>query len=427
MRLTDCDRGNDWQGRVQIFWGISKPITVGDSAIFAFSKLGKHLLENGEGWFYRSDNILTQRDPAKLDWSLLPDGERGVRNDKFGSVQEEHNIVSLGGDDLYCIYRTTMGYPCQSYSRDGGQTWSEPEPAAYTPGGRVIKHPRACPKLWRTAGSNYLLWFHNHGGHDFKGRNPAWIAGGVARDGKMHWSQPEIVLYDDDPEVRMSYPDLIEQDGKYWITETQKTVARVHPIDARLLEGMWRQVSADASQAKAASDAVVPRVTDPQDASKYKFVDLQSGGGFSLELRLRVSSAETVGTLLEAGDLERRGWQLVAEEGGRLRLKLVDGQHRSQYASDPGLLVQGDHHVIITVDGGPKIISCVVEGMLNDGGRDQASGWARFDPNIHQVPGGLDVQVGRPSPVEVVEWRIHRRALRNYEAIENYRATLSRR
>ena len=39
----------------------------------------------------------------------------------------------------------------------------------------------------------------------------------------------------------MSYPDLIEQDGRYWITETQKTVARVHEIDKTLLEGLWQQ------------------------------------------------------------------------------------------------------------------------------------------------------------------------------------------
>lgn len=67
------------------------------------------------------------------------------------------------------------------------------------------------------------------------------IAGGELRDGRMHWSQPEIVLYDDHPGTRMSCPDLIEQDGYYWITETQKTVARMHEIDATLREGLWNQ------------------------------------------------------------------------------------------------------------------------------------------------------------------------------------------
>ena len=39
----------------------------------------------------------------------------------------------------------------------------------------------------------------------------------------------------------MSYPDLIQQDGRYWVTETQKSVARIHPIDRELLEGLWSQ------------------------------------------------------------------------------------------------------------------------------------------------------------------------------------------
>jgi len=75
------------------------------------------------------------------------------------------------------------------------------------------------------------------------------------KESSIHWSQPEIVLYDTDPKnclfdpktrmpgpgLGMSYPDLIEQDGRYWITETQKTVARVHSVDPELLEGLWKQ------------------------------------------------------------------------------------------------------------------------------------------------------------------------------------------
>ena len=67
-----------------------------------------------------------------------------------------------------------------------------------------------------------------------------WLSGGVEADspkGKIiRWSQPEIVLYDDDPIVRMSYPDLVEDGGKYFLTETQKDIARVHEIDQRCLK-----------------------------------------------------------------------------------------------------------------------------------------------------------------------------------------------
>jgi len=39
----------------------------------------------------------------------------------------------------------------------------------------------------------------------------------------------------------MSYPDLIEQDGKYWITETNKADARVHEIPNEFLNALWSQ------------------------------------------------------------------------------------------------------------------------------------------------------------------------------------------
>ena len=136
MRVTACDRGNDWQGKVIIFWGISKPLVAGPEVFFSFTKLGKYMLDDGEGWLYRSDNLLTETDPGKIRWQMLPDGEHGIRAAEFGSVQEEHNLAAINGGGLYCVYRTTTGYPCHTYSRDGGRTWTKPEHMTYCPAGR---------------------------------------------------------------------------------------------------------------------------------------------------------------------------------------------------------------------------------------------------------------------------------------------------
>ena len=97
------------------------------------------MLEQSEGWFFRSSNVMTERDVSKVRWTLLPDGDHGLRAPAHGSIQSEQNLVPLRNGDLYCMYRTTTGYPCHSYSRDGGRTWSPPEAATYTPGGH-----RAC-------------------------------------------------------------------------------------------------------------------------------------------------------------------------------------------------------------------------------------------------------------------------------------------
>jgi hypothetical protein len=111
--------------------------------------------------------------------------------------------------------------------------------------GRLIKHPRAANFVRRFSNGKYLYWFHFHGGQWYDGRNPVWLCGAEEADGAqgkvLLWSQPEIALYDDDIAVRMSYPDFIEDRAKYFVTETQKTIARVHELDASLLHGLRQQ------------------------------------------------------------------------------------------------------------------------------------------------------------------------------------------
>jgi hypothetical protein len=419
MRVTACDRGNDWQGKVQIFWGISKPITSDGATILAFSKLGKHLLDQGEGWFFRSDNLLTETDPNRLRWELLPNGEHGVRHKSFGSIQEEHNVVSLSGDDLYCIYRTTTGHPCQSYSRDGGRSWTEPEHATYSPGGNKIKHPRACPKIWRTAAGKYLLWFHNFAGHTFDGRNPAWICGGIEKNGMMHWSQPEILLYDDDPKVRMSYPDLIEQDGRYWVTETQKTVARVHEIDTALLAGVWRELEYDGKSAPGKLPAPTASWSAAELAGdRARVPRLMPGKGFSLALQIRLDDLASAQVLVDATDASGRGWQVRTAGEGRLEIVLSDGETSARWASDPGLFELGRaQHVVITVDGGPKTIMFVVDGTLCDGGADQPCGWGRFDAALLDANAAGDPTLRSAPRGALARLQLFDRPLRNFEAV----------
>ena len=100
------DRNNEWHGKVQMFWGIDKPIVFnhGRSVIFAFSKLGQYIQGKGEGWFFRSDNILTEADPAKIKWQMLPDGEQGVRNPAFHRCRK--SITSSNSTPATCSAST---------------------------------------------------------------------------------------------------------------------------------------------------------------------------------------------------------------------------------------------------------------------------------------------------------------------------------
>ena len=240
VKKTWVDLNNDWKGEVQIMWGIGKPVNVDKGMMFGFTKIGKYLLDNGEGWFFRCDNINTEKDPAKLKWRLLPDSQEGLKNEKLGPVNEEHNIFQMNNGSIYCMYRTISGYPAESYSYNGGKTWTLPEVPEYT-NGIKLKNPRACPRIWKCKNGKYLFWYHNNGSWNFNSRNPAWVSGGIEKDSKIIWSQPEILFYEDKIDGRMSYPDLIEADGKYWITETNKVAARCHEVPSDFLNILWSQ------------------------------------------------------------------------------------------------------------------------------------------------------------------------------------------
>ena len=438
MRMTEVDRTNTFGGKVQIFWGIGKPITFGDTMMFAFSKCGKYVIDRSEGWFYRSDNILTEPDPAKIEWQLLPDGDVGLKNPDLGEIQAEQNIVAMNDGSIYCMYRTAGDHPCHAYSRDGGHTWTMPEYATYTPGGRKFKNSRACPRIWKAQNGKYLFWFHHHGAHKnpYRGRNPAWLSGGIEKDGFLHWSQPEIVLYDTDPQNcpfdpetglpgpggGMSYPDLIEQDGRYWITETQKTIARVHPIDPTLLEGLW-------SQGRARTVAREGLVLDlGPERLRGGDVDLPAlpglaGGGFAIDFWIRMNDLTPGQIVLDGRDRSGKGFAVITAPHGTLRIEMSDGRHAGFWQCDRDLLRPGTrHHVAIVVDGGPNVISFVVDGLLCDGGAASIYGWGRFSPELDDVNGSGKLRIAPKLDGQLDRLRVYGRYLRTSEAVANYHA-----
>lgn len=248
VRETNIDRENPYQGKVRFFWGVGKPIRHKDAMYLGFSKIekfGKGFMEVSESWFLRCANIDTERDPAKLKWETLPEGEEGLKSPQ-GPIAEEVNLTSLSDGSLFCTYRTVAGHPCHAYSRDDGRTWTAPAFMTYGPGGKLVDHPRAANFVRKLTEGPYsgrfIYWFHNHNGKGYEGRNPAYLLGGREIDGPdgkvIQWNDPVAVLYDRNPKTRISYPDFIWDDGLY-ISETQKTIARIHRIPDDLLRRLW--------------------------------------------------------------------------------------------------------------------------------------------------------------------------------------------
>jgi hypothetical protein len=281
------------------------------------------------------------------------------------------------------------------------------------------------------------MWFHNQGGESvhreefiyLRNRNPAWVSGGVEKNGAIHWSEPEILLYSNDLSIpSISYPDFVEENGRYWVTETQKTVARIHEIDPSLLQAMWNQFEAKSvarrglalelsgNGARAGTTFEMPRLGS-----------LRDGAGFTLDFWVKLRELTPGQTILDTRDASGKGIALTTTKRWTLELTLSDGKRESKWESDsgthPGTLRSGVwQHVSVIVDSGPKIVSFVIDGVFNDGGAVRQFGWGRYDPMLDDVNGLQRVAVAPRIFGEVKSFRIYDRYLRTSESVGNYRA-----
>jgi hypothetical protein len=447
MRDFEIDRRNPYRGKLKFFWNVGKAFIHAGAGYVPLHKVGgfgEGFFTSNEGVLLRSANILTERDPQQIRWETLPEGDIGIRTPpEGGPIAAEHSFSVLSDGSLFCVYRTIDGHPAFTYSRDGGRRWETPQYMRYADG-RLVKHPRAANFAWRCRNGKYLYWFHNHGGRfirehprrrtiAYEDRNPVWLSGGVEADspnGKViRWSQPEIVLYDDDPVVRMSYPDLVEDGGRYFLTETQKDIARVHEIDAELLAGLWGQFEKKTAvplppgallelpgtggkMPASASMPELPAFIRRSIRADHGSEDVRAG--FSIDLRASFRSLAPGQMLLDNRTSDGKGFALHTAANNSVEILLNDGRGENRWSSEPGLMdTRKQHRITVIVDGGPKIISFVVDGKLCDGGDARQFGWGRFSPNLQSVNGDRTLRIGP----DVVSLRLYGRALRTSEAV----------
>ena len=398
-------------------WCIAKPVIDGSDVFFPFA-ITDGVDGNGAGWIAHSDNILTEKDADKIHWEILPEGDKGIRNPAFGSTQEEHCLLPMNQKDAFvCIYRTRQGFPAVSYSTDRCKTWSLPEKMAYA-NGRTIMHPRACPMIWKCKNGKYLFWGHNNSHPSFANRNPVWVCGGIERDGKIHWSQPEILLYADDPALRMSYPDLVEFKGEYWISETEKELPRIHKIDNQFLEGIWQRLENDlagkptpTTQRGLVLETSARTAAFPKSAAK-----IPETQGFTLDFTVDVPTDLKPGTLLiDNRDQNGNGIAVIVGKQGTFLFEMAGMNAGKRQAvawdSDENVLSPGKHRVTVIVDQAPRIVSFVVDGQINDGHARRERGWTHYWLAPDDISGTGTLRMA-PS---VRHTRIYNRYLHLYE------------
>jgi hypothetical protein len=323
----------------------------------------------------------------------------------------------------------------------------------------MMKNPRAANFVWKCQNGKYLYWFHNHGGSfvremwdpaspapvrviergghggPYNDRNPVWLSGGIEADSAegriIQWSQPEIVLYDDDPFIRISYPDLIEDHGKYFISETQKDIARVHEIPTDFLNKIWdslaislgTQAGADAQDNAALLPDAAPLlpVFFTRDNASPDYRGKFTRSGFALEMVVTLDKLQA-DSIIDGRRDDKRGLALNITPDGCLELVMNDGWMEQRMTSEPCLKTGEPMHIVVNVDGGPHIVSFIVNGQFCDGGVHRQFGWQRFSPYFRHVNWRETWETGKSINGEIHQIKVHHRYLMTAEAINNWAA-----
>lgn len=428
IRETKIDRENPYGGKVRMFWTVSKPFILDNDGYVIIHKIGD-MLTVSEGWLLRAVNMNTEKDPNKLVWETLPDGDIGLITPKGGGlIAEEQSMVVLSDKSIYCVYRSIDGHPVETYSRDKGHTWEQPQYKRYADN-RLMKHPRAANFVWKCKNGKYLYWYHNNGSKWYENRNPAFLCSGIEYDTKegrrIKWSQPEVLLYHEDPGVRMSYPDFIEDSDKYYITETQKLDARVHEIPEKFLQSLWNQFeSSDITDEGLLSESEGKSVIDmPElpvfcitDRKSHIFATKSTESGVTFELIYKAGTGKR--KILDSRDASGKGVLIEQICDCRINILMNDGVNTCYRSSDKYMLKPDQiNHIAIIIDGGPDIVSYVINGMYNDGGQDRIFGFGRFSTYFKDMNGKTKARVCK----NVLKLRIYGRALLTSEIISNGR------
>jgi hypothetical protein len=112
--------------------------------------------------------------------------------------------------------------------------------------------------------------------------------------------------------------------------------------------------------------------------------------------------------LFDSRNAEGSGIFLWAISNGRIEVMLSDGRTVSSWASDSDSLDPVEtNHVSVIIDGGPKLILFVINGVLCDGGDERQFGWGRYNPALRDINGASEAAVSAC----VSEVAIHTRAL----------------
>ena len=202
-------------------------------------------------------------------------------------------------------------------------------------------------------------------------------------------------------------------------------------IDRELVEGLWNQFvpPAECTLGKVLDVALGSGVKHDVLLPEFpEFLGRDIGRpdqgtgdfrrGVSLGFQICRPPLDRPLVLMDSRAPDGRGVILTVRRNGGLEILFSDGRTHAAWETEQGVLGENDiHNVTVVLDGGPKIISIVVDDRLLDGATEHQFGWGRFSPHFRGINGRREASVG-PG---ILRFWIYDRAVRVSEIIGQHR------
>ncbi|MFM8311324.1 MAG: hypothetical protein ACKOAZ_05420 [Ilumatobacteraceae bacterium] len=476
VRRTRIDRDNPWGGSTMGMFLCDKPSVIDGSVYVAFQKTrdGAGETPGSEVFFLRSRNLLHVDDLDDAEWETLPHGDAGLQSPSGDlALGEEPHVLQVGAphpDRLFCLWRAETGRLAAAYSDDGGETWGESfwlTHEGHAGGVQPLKNPRGSITPFRLREPSarglpeFVMLYYNNGRTErlgYVGRRVYWlVCGRSTPDGLIRWGQPELALWWDgtgfedrpgwNPDWAIvdgpGYPDFVEfDDGTLAFVESNKLAVRYHVVDRRLLA----HLRAQPELVHVTDDSLAYRWHAAADVSGRQpcapaLADLRARGGVTVVVRIAGTGAAARGRCLvqafstvtaalgeePTSATVTKGYSVTVRDDGELELYVTDGfgtevRHSTRIAMSSNVWDGGEHLVGFVLDGGPKVVSAVVDERLDDGGSDP-QGWAFFPAALGEV-GGSELVVEPNATGVLRELRVYDRALLTTELVAASRSAI---
>jgi len=157
--------------------------------------------------------------------------------------------------------------------------------------------------------------------------------------------------------------------------------------------------------------------------------DLSTGDGFSLSIWISGLKDNIKPGLVIVNAMDpssKKGLQIQTGNNYSVLLNISDGQNFQSISTDEicgATLWDGkNHHIGFIVDGGPKVMSVIVDSILCDGGAYSRLGWTFFPSQMTSVNASIYTLAPTFSPNKFLWFRVYNVYLFTSEMIGNWRA-----